>query len=1730
VVDPADEVIRPGAGAPLRRAAVDTVADPADEVIAVVGMAARFPGARDVEEFWDNLCRGVESITRWDEAELLARGVDPAALADPAYVPAGAVLDDITGFDAAFFGFTPREAELMDPQHRVCLEVAWEAFERAGRDPATVEGAVGVFLGAGLSSYLVRNLLPARELVETVGGLAVLVHNDKDYLAGTVSHRLGLRGPSMAVGTACSSALVAVHLACQSLLAFESDLAVAGGVSLQVPHGTGYRHVQGGIYSADGHCRAFDAAADGTVGGSGAGVVLLRRWSDAVRDGDHVHALLLGTAVNNDGGDRSGFTAPGVDGQAAVIAEAHAVAGIDARAIGYVEAHGTGTALGDAVELAALTRAFTAGGAETGSCAIGSVKTNIGHLDAAAGVAGLIKTVLAVERAVIPASLHFRAPNPRHDLDAGPFRVVDRTRAWPEPGLRTAGVSAFGIGGTNAHAIVRSAPVTAPPPAAVRRPPLVVSAVDEPSLERAAAELARHLLAHPELGHAAVARTLAGRRPLPWRRAVVAADLRAAALALTGPGCVEGTWAGRPRPVVLDVGDARDDIDAAVLADRLAEWRDEPGFAGRVEECVAQFARHGVPATSGLAGTFVLTYAVAGVLAASGLAVAAVAGHGPGALVAAAVAGELAISDAVAAACASPATVRAREAPAVPDALVMSVRPASAPATPATVLARAWAEGADVDWDVATGDAAGTPAVRAPLPARPLRRTRFWVDAPRPAPPAPSALRPLLDRYADAAARADPVTAMPPDLRSLLDRLCAATAAAYLAAGGLRPGAEMPEPRLCAALGVLTPYDRFVRYMLEILEADGLAARSGGSWRCTGHAPDPGEAAELIATRHPRFAGLAELLVHCGDRYARGLSVPGAGVEALYPAGDGALLAGALGDRTARYRHGSRLAAVAGRLAGLLAAGRPGPLRVLEIGAGGGVLTGALCEQLRGTAAEYVATDVSPAFLTALRDGAAARGVEGFRTAVLDIRADPAAQGFAPGAHDLVVGLDVAHVAPDVRCSLGHLRGLLAPDGVLALVETVTGDRWEPMIWGLSKEWWSATDERRDGGPLMPAQRWCAALGDAGFADVQALEAGEPADTALVIGQRAAAASGTAASGMPGKRPDPREWLSVPAWRRARPPASAGPVARCLALVDGPLGDAVVALLRERGIDVVTAGPPVGDGERAAVEMITGLAGQGRAPSHLLHMWGADAPVTTSMDPDRVAERVGLGLHTVLDMVRADGALPDPALRRLLAVTSGAHDVVGGDLCHPEQAMLDAAVKVVPREYPGIAASAVDVPAGPPAAELPALAVAVVAELLAEPDEVVVAYRGRHRLRPELVPHRPARTTVTPRAGGVHLVTGGLGAIGLALGEYLACLPGKVVLVGRSPFPERASWPALAAGPGDDPVARTVRRLLAAERHGGEFLVCRADVASAPQMAAVLAATLDRFGPVTGVVHAAGVADTAGMIQRRTRAGTDAALSAKVTGTLVLDRLLDGQPLEYCVLCSSLGPVLYKLKFGEVGYLAGNEFLDAFAAHRAATGRPGTVSIAWTDWVEAGMWARARAGLARFTYAEPAGGAPSGPAADLLAGIDEAEGVTVFRTVLADAPGSRVVVSTQDIDEVLRRHAAFTTAEHRALVAGTRELDGTARPDPSPVGESVQERLALMWADVLGIAAIGPDDDFFALGGDSLVALNLLARVEREFGVDHPIAAMFERSTLRGMSDDVAAARGAATGEVVIGP
>jgi amino acid adenylation domain-containing protein len=510
--------------------------------IAIIGISGRFPGAPDIATFWRNVRKGVESVTFFTDDQL-EDGADPAMRASASYVRARPVLAGVDQFDAGFFDMRDREAALTDPQHRVFLECAWEVLEDAGHDPAAYRGAIGVFAGCSMNTYFLNNVCRDRQVIDDftgafqVGEYPVLLGAGREFLATRASYKLDLRGPSLTVQTACSTSLVAVAQACQSLLLYQSDMALAGGASISFPQKRGYLHQEGGMVSADGHCRPFDASASGTIFGSGVGVVLLKRLEDAIADGDHVYAVILGCGLSNDGSRKVGFTAPSIDGQVAAIEQALAQAGVAAESIGYVECHGTATPMGDPIEVAALTKAFRKSSEAQNYCAIGSVKGNIGHLDAAAGVAGLIKTALMLHHREFVPSLNFENSNPHIAFQGGPFFVNTALAPWADAvEARRAGVTSLGVGGTNAHIVLEEPPGSIAANAFSRPELLVLAARSPAAVEQMRVRLAGHLAANPNTPLADVAFTLQrGRRHFPHRFAVACRNLAAAQVLLSGP-------------------------------------------------------------------------------------------------------------------------------------------------------------------------------------------------------------------------------------------------------------------------------------------------------------------------------------------------------------------------------------------------------------------------------------------------------------------------------------------------------------------------------------------------------------------------------------------------------------------------------------------------------------------------------------------------------------------------------------------------------------------------------------------------------------------------------------------------------------------------------------------------------------------------------------------------------------------------------------------------------------------------------------------------------------------------------------------------------------------------------------------------------------------------------------------------------------------------------------------
>jgi acyl transferase domain-containing protein/thioesterase domain-containing protein/acyl carrier protein len=718
----------------------------ADEPIAIIGMAGRFPGAPDIETFWANLRDGTESIRLLSEDELLNAGVSRAQMADPNYVPVAPLLDDIDKFDAGFFGFSPREASVMDPAHRIFLELAWAAVEQSGYTALPEEGPVGVFATAGAPLYMSENLHTNPDLMTSMGDFLVRhTGNDMNFLATRVSYEMDLRGPSLNIQTACSSTLVALHMACQSLRQGECTMALAGGATVLIPAGQGYVYKEGEILSPDGKCRPFDAKSAGTVFGSGAGVVVLKRLSDALDDGDTIHAVIKGSAINNDGAAKVGYLAPGVDGQASVIKAALGSAGVSADSISYIETHGTGTLVGDPIEVEALNEAFRSQTSRRAFCAIGSVKSNIGHLGEAAAAASLIKAIMALKHRQMPPSLGYETPNPAIDFDNSPFYVNDKLTNWTGTGPLRCGITALGAGGTNCHVILEEAPAALPGEGERDKQLLVLSAKSPAALEQMRARLAAKLEANPSLDLADVAYTLAvGRRALPYRCALAASDHRDAIARLrhqSGKDLAnERADDGRPTSIFMFPGGGaqyagmgaelynsepvfRDAVnDSLVIANRILGRDLKELIYPKAAEAAAATRKLALPSLT-LPALFITEYAMACLFQSWGLLPGALIGHSMGEYVAACLAEVITLEEAL-----GLVALRGQLFEQIPPGAMLSV-----PLSEAELLSLI-PPGVDIaaanapDLTVASGPVAAIEKLEAILAGRDIESTRIHIN------------------------------------------------------------------------------------------------------------------------------------------------------------------------------------------------------------------------------------------------------------------------------------------------------------------------------------------------------------------------------------------------------------------------------------------------------------------------------------------------------------------------------------------------------------------------------------------------------------------------------------------------------------------------------------------------------------------------------------------------------------------------------------------------------------------------------------------------------------------------------------------------------------------------------------------------------------------------------------------------------------------------------------------
>ena len=1817
-----------------------------DTDIAIIAMSCRFPGADNLEAFWRNLRDGVESISFFSEEELVEAGIAPELVKKPNYIRAKGVLSDVELFDAPFFGFSPREASQMDPQHRLFLEEAWKIIETSGYHPDFYEGLIGLYAGIGMNTYLLNNLSMQRQQLEATSGIfPLLIGNDKDYMPTKVSYKLNLKGPSVNVQTACSTSLVATHLACQALLNGECDMALAGGVSLQIPHKSGYLYQEGMILSPDGHCRAFDANARGIVYGNGVGLIMLKRLGDAISDGDEIHAIIKGSAINNDGSLKVAYTAPGVDGQAAVIAEAQAVADVEVETITYIETHGTGTALGDPIEIAALTKAFREQTDKIGFCAIGSVKTNVGHLDTAAGVAGVIKTVLALKHRQIPPILNFETPNPQIDFASTPFYVNATLADWNSKGTpRRAGVSSFGFGGTNAHIILEEAPLRQSSGDSRRAQLLVLSAKSESALETATTNLATHLQQHPDFNLADVAYTLqVGRHVFNHRRMLVCQDRAEAITLLKSPNAKQVvTQVQEPaaRPVVfLFPGQGAQYVNMArelyeteerfrTCVDECAELLEplmgldlcdilypEPELSEDAEQQLQQTAVT-QPAI------FTIEYALAQLFMEWGIQPQAVIGHSIGEFTAACIAGVFSLEDALKLVAARGQLMQSCAAGAM-----LSVPLSETEVLPLLNSQLSIAALNAPNQSVVSGPTEAIAALQQTLTEKNINGIRLHTS------------------HAFHSAMMDPI--LPPFADLLKNVVLNPPQIGWISTvtGNWISAEEATDPSYWTrnlrqtvrfADGVQQLFGNPAQILLEVGPGRTLSTLAGR------HPSKAKAQTTLSSLRHPQAkeSDAAFLLTTLGKLWLEGAPIHWNGFysnEDRYrvalppypfehkkywiepqeqPQGHQKLLRETkMVSHPLLEYHFSESAEEEVYVTHL----QPekhwelDEHRMLERA----ILPGtAYLEMAVAAFKDYMGVekvelrDIS--FLLPLivekddkkevqvilkkqqemyeftiRSQAAGKEwQEHVRGKIANIK-----DTFSPQKHDIqAIRLQCQHQQLDFpekaettqiefmdygprwqnvrQVNLGENQALVKLILPTRFIADVQFYALHPALLDAAVGFLSLHDV----GPCLPLSyqnlRLSGSLSQTIYSYIRYADNEKASKDVLRFHITIMDEEGTelvnienyilrkiegktlanrlSQSLESSKKSDIGGWFYLPSWKRSQVLINAQVFQEkqqwLVFLNDCGLNTKIVEQLQQQQQEVFIVKTGSSFSRITEHEYTVNL--QQPADYNLLfkelqsanirlnkivHLWN----VSENSDEQSILERLDIsqnrGLHSLLSLAKAIGNHNISDDIALLVVSNNMQEVTGDELLFPEKAMILGAVKIIPQEYQTIHCRSIDIVLPESGSRQEAKLVEQLLRDFTTPinEDIIVAYRGNYRWKQTFEPLRleHARKEHTRlRDRGVYLITGGLGGIGLVLAEHLAQkLRVRLVLTGRSAFPakeEQEKW--LSTHDEQESISQKIRKIQAIEAAGSEVLVFSADAANLDQMAEVVAQTEKQFGQIHGVIHCAGIPDYKGVIQRRSREDTEDILAPKVKGTLILEHLLQHTRLDFFIVCSTIGAILHKMKFGQVGYSAANEFLDAFTYYKTSKDGTFSVSINWNDWKEVGMSERAEQ---RWVVSHDI---PEGHAVRHGTMLPS-EGAEVFDRILEQSPAPRIVVSTQDLPTLIVKDAEaaatfMETPQHQMKKA--KSVD--TRPELSAIytepGNAIEQKLVELWQQFLGIEPIGIHDDFFELGGDSLLGTQIMARIREAFDVDIPMGKLFEDPTITGISRYIANSRQATQG------
>ena len=1557
--------------------------------IAIVGMAGRFPDADSVEALWRHIDNGHEAVTDLADETLRQRGVAEAALAEPSYVKKGIELRDIDRFDAGFFDYSPREAEGIDPQQRLFLETAWQALEHAGYGNGVGSALAGVYAGSGSSLYLLRHLLPSVNLPESdiASLLGLLNGNGQDFLATRVAYKLDLRGPAVSVQTACSTSLAAVHLACRGLLNHELDLALAGGVWLNLLQGSGYRYQPGAILSPDGHCRAFDARAAGTAIGSGVGVVVLKRLAEALAAGDTIHAVIKGSAMNNDGAAKVGYTAPSVEAQAAVILAAQAMAEVAPETIGYIEAHGTGTTLGDPIEIAALSQAFQSSHSERrGYCAIGSVKTNVGHLDAAAGVTGLIKAVMALKHRRLPPSLNFDTPNPQIDFAASPFYVNTEAKPWPAgPAPRRAGVSSFGMGGTNVHLVLEEAPAAAADGSGKEASQLDAATARSMTV---AGDGGKDDASQPD---AATARsmTVADNREQNEALQVLLLSARTAS--------------------ALDTACARlaAHLQQQEQQQQEQEQQQQEQQQHEQEQQQQQGQQQSKQAEQNLAD---IAYTLR--------------------------VGRRRFKHR--------AVVLAGDRAAAIDALTRR--------DPAAFLC---------------GETLSErPGVAFLFPGQGAQHVNMGRDLYAREP----VFRGAVD---DCCRRLRPALGL--DLRTLL----------FPEAADEQAAARLAQTAITQPALFVVEYALAQWWLEQGVRPAALLGHSIGEYvaACLAGVFTLDDALTVVAER-------GRLLQATAPGAMLAVSLPEADLQAALPA-----------PCTVAAVNAPDLCVIAGTAEAIDDAER----------------------KLAGQGAATQRLHVSHAFHSALVEPM----LDEFEALLARVKRSrpriPLVSNLSGGWITDEQACSTAYWRRHMRHTVRFAEGLdtLLAQADRVLLEVGPGDtlstlaRRHPRLAArpvLTSQCHPRRAAHHAGQPRRClAQLWLAGVAvDAAFTPASGRRVPLPTYPFERQSYWVDAAAPAEKASTARKARGLEDWFYRPSWQRLPAialkepvsnepvldsPAAAGSVLMVLTDAAGP-GECLFTHWQNRAGPLVQVQP--GDGfSRLAADHYTVRPGSREDFTALLrevetevgplarihHLWSLDAE-SAARPPDEILER---GFYSLLALAQAlDDVLyrvaDSAASERRIAIAVVANqleEVTGAESLCAEKATLHGPCKVIAQEYPHISCRLLDVQLP----QRPALRERFVRQVSAElfsangehSNDALVAYRGPYRW---LKTYEPLTLATPPsstlRKQGVYLLTGGLGGIGLTLARYLARQwQARLALLGR-----RAS--------ADNEAVAELETL------GAEVLVIAADMADAGQVEAAIATVQRHFGELHGVIHAAGVPG-GGMIAQRERVAVERVFAPKLAGTRHLLAALNGAAVDFIVLCSSLAS--FAGGIGKVDYAAANAYLDAVAVMAMRTAEHEVVSINWDGWRDVGMAADMR--LPEHV------------------GIGEQQGMLAFEHIMNSPMQPQTIVSTTALHN---RLAMAGDDVLDLLVSDLSDTSCSTHPRPLLQTEYVQpsneleQGLARVWSDFLGIDPIGIDDNLFELGGDSLLAIQLLAKVRGIYGAELHPAEFFKQPTVRALA------------------